>query len=432
VVGPNGEVSEYYDPDAPIESTHNSVVYASVYYDIANKHRDADLRVVGDAAAIDMFEFPLPVPQESPRECQVHSCVLIEGDAACADGLESCTGPPGHLRPIGEQFETLLPVAEHNVNTSGQLGAPAFWELALSKSRPLVLRGGSAAISDLAQWTDEALLAECDLEDGRPWRVLVEKQNRITQNDRHPLMPDWTFCKFLEEYSKPEYKNMLYCVTAITQRGLRLPKKIALPDVWACEDLYKAMYDARLWMSRGNTTSSLHFDTHENLLLQLDGEKEVYLWHPNETANFYMDFHAKFGLSPINMDRVDLERFPSLANATTYYARLKPGDAVYIPDGWWHVIKSHYRNVAVALEMAPFSGEMGLWPGDVKMRRQAPGLYWAEQVRINAAMHEKYLEEGAIMSRTSPSHDALRCDTAMAEPHPTLAGIPWLGEEPKY
>ena len=61
----------------------------------------------------------------------------------------------------------------------------------------------------------------------------------------------------------------------------------------ACEELYQSLYDARLWMSLGNTTSSAHFDTHENLLLQVDGRKEVLLWHPNETANLYMDHHAK-------------------------------------------------------------------------------------------------------------------------------------------
>ena len=49
-------------------------------------------------------------------------------------------------------------------------------------------------------------------------------------------------------------------------------------------------------------------------------------------------FHSKYGLSPINVDRVDLERFPSISNATTYLANLSAGDAVYIPDGWWHVV----------------------------------------------------------------------------------------------
>ena len=97
-------------------------------------------------------------------------------------------------------------------------------------------------------------VAQCDLEDGRPWMVLVEKQNRITQNDRHPLMPNWSFCKFLDEYGKPEYHNMLYLVTAITEPGLRLRRRLKLPDPFACDELYKSLYDARMWMSQGNTT----------------------------------------------------------------------------------------------------------------------------------------------------------------------------------
>jgi len=85
--------------------------------------------------------------------------------------------------------------------------------------------------------------------------------------------------------------------------------------------------------------SSLHFDTHENILMQLDGEKEILLFHPNETANFYMDHHNKYGLSPVNVDHVDLQRFPRVSNATVMRTRLLPGDAVYLPDGWWHVIR---------------------------------------------------------------------------------------------
>ena len=165
---------------------------------------------------------------------------------------------------------------------------------------------------------------------------------------------------------------MLYLVTSIAQRGLRLAERLAVPEVLRCAELYHALYDARLWMSLGNTTSSMHFDTHENLLLQLSGEKEVLLWHPDESANFYLDHHEKFGLSPINVDRVDLERFPSVANATTYIANLSAGDAVYIPDGWWHVVRSHSRNVAIALEFAPYGGEADAWPTAVLERKGRP------------------------------------------------------------
>ena len=96
-----------------------------------------------------------------------------------------------------------------------------------------------------------------------------------------------------------------------------------------------------------------------------------------------MDHHPKFGLSPINVDRVDLERYPSMSNAQPMIARLEAGDALYLPDGWWHVIRSHGRNVAVALELAPFAGEMGVWPREMVRLRDDPGLYWAEQVTFH-------------------------------------------------
>ena len=181
-------------------------------------------------------------------------------------------------------------------------------------------------------------------------------------------------------------------------------------------------------MSLGNTTSSAHFDTHENLLLQVDGRKEVLLWHPNETANLYMDHHAKFGLSPINVDRVDLERFPSLANATTYLANISAGDAVYIPDGWWHVIRSHDRNIAIALEFAPYRGEHGLWPLRVRERKSAPGVYWAEQTKISQAMREALAER--IPSRITKQ--PIRCDEPLEKPPASLKDDPFLGVRPKH
>ena len=32
---------------------------------------------------------------------------------------------------------------------------------------------------------------------------------------------------------------------------------------------------------------------------------------------------------------------------------VRPGDAFYLPDGWWHLIRSHGRNIAIAIEFEP-------------------------------------------------------------------------------
>ena len=427
VVGPNGEVT--YDggrESGVVERTASSLVYEAPYYDIANRQRSA----TGSPPVTPGFEWEeLPVPQTSPRHCFVHSCVLVEGDDACAHARQECTEPLGHLRPIGEQWSALDPVAEHDVRES-PLDARGFWKQALSKSVPMLLKGGAASVTDLDAWSDEALLRDCTLEDGKSWDILVERNNRIVQNDRHPLMPNWSFCKFLQEYATPEYTNMLYMVNAISKRGLgRLTRRLALPSVLACDELYTSLYDARVWMSMGNTTSSAHFDTHENLLLQMSGNKEILLWHPNATGRMYMDHHTKFGLSPINMDRVDLQRFPEVSAAAPLFANLTAGDALYIPDGWWHVVHSPKgRNVAVALEFAPYRGEHGMWPDDLRVARDAPGLYWAEQMTINAAMRERLAEDLPSRKDGRP----IKCDAPLEKPPSSLEDCTWLGVKPIF
>ena len=102
----------------------------------------------------------------------------------------------------------------------------------------------------------------------------------------------------------------------------RFVPPLSSPELLNCEELYGGLHDARLWMSLGNTSSSLHFDTHENLLVQLDGDKEVLLWHPNETANFYMDFHEKYGLSPVQTvagPHESATRLPHVSSHTSLY-----------------------------------------------------------------------------------------------------------------
>ena len=141
-----------------------------------------------------------------------------------------------------------------------------------------------------------------------------------------------------------------------------------------------------------------------------------------------MDHHDKFGLSPVNVDRVDLQRFPRVSAAHTYLANLSAGDALYIPDSWWHVVRSHDRNAAVALEWAPFIHEAGEWPAHVRARKENPGVYWAEQTRIAAAMREQLIARIPSRSTRRP----VRCESPLVEPPASLADCSWLGIEPQY
>ena len=46
----------------------------------------------------------------------------------------------------------------------------------------------------------------------------------------------------------------------------------------------------------------------------------------------------KYGLSPVDVDEVDLERFPLTAANPYIEANVEPGDGLYEPDSWCSLI----------------------------------------------------------------------------------------------
>lgn len=268
------------------------------------------------------------------------------------------------------------------------------------KYQPIVLRGGAAVLTNLEAWSDENLLAlrddgtgtpMCELKGGGSWRMTVEKNNRITHNDRWPLVDNYDFCRFLREYRQPDAP--VYCINSITEDPNHLPGLVEVPEILACPHILKGLHGVRMWMSRGNTTSSQHFDTHDNLMLQIDGTKDLYLSHPNESAAMYMDHHDKYGLSPINVDRVDLQRFPKAAEAKVLHVRLNPGDALYIPDSYWHVIKSTHRNIALSFELMP-ARPPPIFTPSMSALNNHPGAFWSEKAAMAANAKEAYSRQG--------------------------------------
>ena len=96
--------------------------------------------------------------------------------------------------------------------------------------------------------------------------------------------------------------------------------------------------------------------------------------------------------------------------------------------------------------LAPFSGEHGQWPDVYRRRKAAQGVYWAEQQRINAAMHERLLRERLVTSRVTrwryscvnepAGDDQAAAAPTTGEPAASAPGsfeeMDWLGERPSY
>lgn len=63
--------------------------------------------------------------------------------------------------------------------------------------------------------------------------------------------------------------------------------------------------------------------------------------------------------SPLNEQSIDLEAHPRVAHVTLHAATTRPGDIIYIPSRWWHIVRSppapvggFLRNLAYTVEVS--------------------------------------------------------------------------------
>ena len=97
----------------------------------------------------------------------------------------------------------------------------------------------------------------------------------------------------------------------------------------------------RLWI--GNTSRvATHFDTSANIACVVAGRRRFTLFPPEQIANLYIGpldvTMAGQPASMVDVANPDLQRYPRYAEAWEHalVADLEPGDAIVMPNLWWH------------------------------------------------------------------------------------------------
>jgi hypothetical protein len=98
--------------------------------------------------------------------------------------------------------------------------------------------------------------------------------------------------------------------------------------------------EAMFWIGPKNTFTPLHHDLTNNLLVQFVGRKRVILVSPAETPRLYNDVHVFSRVGNLAAPDLDLAAYPLVEGVTFAEVILNPGDALFIPIGWWHQITS--------------------------------------------------------------------------------------------
>jgi hypothetical protein len=123
--------------------------------------------------------------------------------------------------------------------------------------------------------------------------------------------------------------------------------------------LLDARVEPRIWI--GNAVKvNTHFDLVYNLACVVGGRRRFTLFPPDQLHNLYvapLDFTPSGApVSLAQLTTADPARFPRLAEALRHarQVELGPGDALFIPYGWWHHVES----------LAPFNVLVNYWWND--------------------------------------------------------------------
>ncbi|XP_038897539.1 uncharacterized protein LOC120085567 isoform X2 [Benincasa hispida] len=113
----------------------------------------------------------------------------------------------------------------------------------------------------------------------------------------------------------------------------------------------KKVASINLWMNSAQSRSSTHYDPHHNVLCIVSGRKRVILWPPSATPLLYpMHIYGEASNhSSLALEKPDYSLYPrakySMKSSQTVI--LQAGDALFIPEGWFHQVDSEDLTIAV-------------------------------------------------------------------------------------
>lgn len=100
----------------------------------------------------------------------------------------------------------------------------------------------------------------------------------------------------------------------------------------------------------------MHFDIdYANIMhFHFQGKKRCLLFAPSETKHLYKIPYALISREDIDFSDPDFEKWPALKKAQGHIADLKHGEALYIPEGYWHYM--HYLEAGFSMSLRAPAG----------------------------------------------------------------------------
>ncbi|KAL9971353.1 hypothetical protein ACROYT_G023866 [Oculina patagonica] len=271
---------------------------------------------------------------------------LTEGSSPGFCDKDGCVGivEKGHLKRFGEHRPSEGEIASLKYAPSGA----DFYHNYIHKRKPVVIRNGANHWPAVQLWQNESYLAS-----NFGSNIFTVEYRKKFKNE-HPVRKPLSFGEFLKIYKSED----VYLDSAFPPNSPML-NDIILPSVLNCHEISSSIDSLNLLFNSGDANSAFHHDGLENIITVISGTKTVYLINSTYGKELYADqFTIAPGVLSIDPEKLDLETYPKLADVPYYEVTLNKGDMLYIPQYWWHIVRSHDApNIALNVWFAMFNFE---------------------------------------------------------------------------
>jgi Cupin-like domain len=250
-----------------------------------------------------------------------------------------------------------LPIQPIECRSANTLPYEVFLKEYVENNRPLIIRDAVPKWNALRTWTPEFFK-------DRFGSVTVEVTYGVSM--RFAELIDAVLASTAERPGPYLHKVLIYhhmpqLVPDLTPqnpysfprryRSPLLPKRFRHPDG----------YLKLLIGGPGGKFPLMHFDADNAhaMITEIYGEKEFVLFSPADTPYVYPYPESPHTSQIENIDAPDLDRFPMLAHATEYRGIIHPGEAIFVPCGWWHSAHVVTTSISVCANMLEASNWRG-------------------------------------------------------------------------
>ena len=241
-------------------------------------------------------------------------------------------------------YRRLSRYAETAIDCRENLSPDEFFSVYYYNNKPLILRGFASRWQSFDSWRIDALVNRFGDEDVE----VMTRRNAVTDFDREVDKTKETmrFSQFVSKLMAAQgvETNDFYMVA----RNLNLRKAFG-SIVKELKPLPGILTEHRsdflnLWIGPAGTVTKLHHDLSNVLFCQLSGSKRVHLVAPCETELVY-NIHGV--IADVDAENPDYKAHPLFADARVLTIDLNAGDAMFIPVGWWHQIRSLSESISL-------------------------------------------------------------------------------------